>query len=419
MFHDSILHGDEAKKTKTAFLWSRILDTPFWAIFNMLPFILYRDLHATPFQLAVILALKPVSSIFSMYWSSLIDQKRERLLPNIIWGGFLRHLPFLFFPFIDNCWIFIAIFGFHMMLSRGAQPAWIEILRINIPEVSREKTFAFGAALGHVGDAIFPFVLGSLLDGYFLAWKWIFPVTAALSLLSILLQRKIPIRLNSILKSDSNKIKPLKELIAQPWIAAWKLIKNRPDFARFQIAFMISGVGLMIMQPALTIFYVDELNLSYTQLAVALTAFKGIGFALTSPLWAKWFNKMNIYRFTCLVTVLLCIFPYFVILSQYNIAWLYLGYLGYGIMQAGSSLCWNMSGPIFAKEEDSSLYTSVNVVTVGLRGCIAPALGSALCAYADSTMVLVLGSLICLVAVERLLTYSNFAPGEMLQKIKL
>ncbi|MEC7839229.1 MAG: MFS transporter [Chlamydiota bacterium] len=406
MFQNKILQGEEAQKTGRAFLWSRICDTPFWAIFNMLPFILYKDLHATPLQLAIIIALKPLSSIFSMYWSSLVDKRRDRLLPNIIWGGALRHLPFFFFPFMENPWFFIVAFGFHMVLSRGAQPAWIEVLKINIPGVSREKVFAYGSALGYVGDAILPFALGWVLDGYLEAWRWIFPVTAALSLMSIFWQKGIPIPADSRVE-EAPKAKLLKDHVTNPWKAAWRLVAQRSDFARFQVAFMIAGSGLMIMQPAMTIFFVDELNLSYTQFAVALTAFKGLGFALTSPLWANWINRVDIYRFTSLVTALLCLFPFFLIMSQQNIAWLYLGYLGYGIMQAGSTLSWNMSGPIFARDEESSTYTSVNVVTVGLRGCIAPALGSLLCTYFGSIAALVLGGILCVIATQRLVTYSS------------
>jgi hypothetical protein len=34
-------------RTRAAYIWTRVLDTPFWGLFNLLPFILYKDLHAT------------------------------------------------------------------------------------------------------------------------------------------------------------------------------------------------------------------------------------------------------------------------------------------------------------------------------------------------------------------------------------
>ncbi|MEM1283533.1 MAG: MFS transporter [Chlamydiota bacterium] len=404
MVKDLPTDSSHSPKTRNAFIISRILDTPFWVIFNMLPFIIYKDLHATPLQLAVITALKPLSSIFSMYWSALVNNRPDRLIPNIIWGGVLRHLPFFFFPFVDNPWYFVAAFGFHMMLSRGAQPAWMEILKMNIPGVRREKVFAYGTALAYSGTTILPFALGPLLDGYFEAWRWIFPATALISLLAIFWQWRIPISFNE--KESSEKTKFNSKLIA-PWKEAYRLVSSRSDFARFQIAFMFGGAGLIIIQPALPIYFVDVLNLSNTELAVAITTFKGIGFAVTSPLWANWMNRVNIYRFTSLVTVLACLFPLCVLMSHHNIAWLYLGYLGYGIMQAGSQLSWHLSGPIFSQNEDSSVYTSVNVATAGIRGCFAPVLGSLLCSLAGASPVLLFGTVLCLIATQRLSAYSK------------
>lgn len=382
-----------AQKTKRAFFWTRILDTPFWAIFNMLPFILYKDLHATPFQLAVVIALKPLSSLLSMYWSHSIAERRERLLSNVIIGGIVRHLPFFLFPFINSVWLFILFFGLHMTLARGVQPAWMEILKINIPGITRDKVFAWGSAVGYVGDALLPFALGFLLDGYFQAWRWCFPIAALLSLFAVFFQLKIPIE-------NRKKTVQVKETLnlLEPWKKAWQLIKSRPDFARFQIGFMIAGSGLMIIQPVLPVFFVDVLNLSYTELAVAITFCKGIGFAATSPLWARLLSKSNIYLFTSLVTFLLALFPIFLMLATKNSLWLYIGYVAYGVMQAGSNLSWNLSGPIFSKDEDSSVYSSINVATVGIRALIVPAIGSLIASLSGSTPVMILGSVLCLIA---------------------
>jgi MFS family permease len=397
--------------TRAAFVCTRVLDTPFWAIFNMLPFILYKDLAATPLQVAIIFALKPLTSIFSLYWSAWIHEKREKLLSNIIVGGVLRHIPFFFFPFIDNVWFFIAAFGINMMLSRGTQPAWLEILKINIRGTTREKIFAYASALGYIGDAFLPFALGGLLDGYFQAWRWIFPFTAAISMISIFWQMKIDVAAGDRTIMDSPEQKGLYHLFIKPWKDSFALMCRRRDFAKFQIGFMLGGAGLMVIQPALPIFFIDKLNLSYTEVAVALTAFKGIGFALSTPLWANRINKVSIYRFTSWVTALAILFPLSILMSKQNVAWLYLGYLGYGIMQAGSALSWNMSGPIFSNEDDSSIYTSLNVMTVGIRGCVAPFLGSFLCAQVNPASVLILGALLCALATHRLWVYGREPEG--------
>lgn len=394
------------RKTKAAFIWTSILNTPFWAIFNMLPFILYKDLHATPLQVTAIIILKPAVSLFSLYWSAFIEKRKDRLISNLIWARVIGHVPFFFFPFIDNPWYFIASFGLYMMLARGTVPAWMEVLKLNIPEASRQKVFAWATTFGYVGAAAIPFALGNLMDAYVEAWRWIFPAAALISLVAILLKMRIPILLD-----DDNELSPKasswKEQLLNPWRSAWKLIVRRPDFARYQLGFMLGGSGLIIMQPALPVYFMDGLSLSYTELAVALTLCKGIGFALTSPLWARLMGRIDIYRFNSLVTLTTFVFPLCLLAAKVDLAWLYGGYLLYGVMQSGSEMSWNLSGPLFAGDEDSSVYSSINVLTVGLRGCFVPALGALLAIQVHAAGVMLIGGALCLLSTFYMVRYSR------------
>lgn len=390
------------KRTKAAYVATRILDTPFWAIYNLLPVILYKDLHATPLQLATMIALKPLVSLLSMYWSSAINSRRDRLISNIVIARMVGYLPFFFFPFVSNPWFFIASFGLYMMLAVGIVPAWMEILKLNIPKTSREKVFSYTQAFGYMGGGLLPFALGWVLDGHFEAWRWLFPLTASLALLSFIFQFRLLIP-----KKDSEVIQTynLKEHLLKPWKTAWTLLQERPDFKRFQIGSMIIGCGLMIIQPALPAFFVDSLHLSYTEIAIALTLCKGVGFAIASPFWSKWINKVDIYLFSSWIASLGFLFPALLIFSEWEISWLWCGYICYGIMQSGNELLWNMSGPLFSREEDSSIYTSVNVVAIGLRGCVIPFLGSLIASAFGAPVVMLLSGLFCLFAIIPLLSY--------------
>lgn len=395
------------QKTRAAFVWTSILNTPFWAIFNMLPFILYRDLNATPLQVTAIIILKPAVSIFALYWSMLIEKRKDRLISNLIWARVLSHVPFFFFPFVDNPWFFIASFGLYMMLARGTVPAWMEVLKLNIPDASREKVFAYGSALGYIGAALIPFALGGMMDAYRESWRWIFPATALISLGAIPLKNRIFIQLDVPCENKAAAPISWKGQFLKPWKSAWELIHRRPDFTRYQLGFMLGGSGLIIMQPALPVFFMDKLNLTYTELAVALTLCKGTGFALTSSFWARLMSRIDIYRFNSWVTLLAFVFPFCLLAAQFNLSWLYGGYLLYGMMQAGSEMSWNLSGPLFAKDEDSSVYSSLNVMTVGLRGCFVPAIGSLLAYQVHATGVMLLGGMLCLLSAMFMSRYSR------------
>jgi len=193
-----------------------------------------------------------------------------------------------------------------------------------------------------------------------------------------------------------------KQHLLNPWKESFNLLRKRPDFLKFQIGFMWGGAGLMVLQPVLPKFFVDVLDLSYLEVAIALTVCKGIGFALTSPLWIAAFRKMDIFRFSRLVIFLIAIFPICLLASQFNLMWLYIAYFAYGMMQGGSEMSWNLSGPVFAKQEDSSKYSVVNVLAGGIRGCIFPLLGTLLYEFTNASSVLALGSILCLVATYEL-----------------
>lgn len=383
-------------RTRTAYIWTNLLGSPFWVLFNILPFILYKDLGASPLQITIITALKPLVSLISFYWGASIYKRRDRLINNVVWAKILGLLPFFFFPFIENVWFMIGSFALYMMFFRGANPAWMEILKLNLHPSKRNSVFAAGSFVAHIGEALLPFVVGWLLDSYIQAWRWLFPITALISLSSAYLKSRIPINLDTKVEPQS-PTPPLQQLTA-PWEGARKLLNERPDFLRFLIGFMLGGAGMMIAQPLLPLFFDDILHLSYTEMSVAITFCKGVGFSLTTPLWTRYLEKVNFFQICALPPLGICLFSACLISAQYHIAWLFVAYVCYGIVQAGSHLCWNLSGPIFAREDDSTPYSNVNVLAVGVRGCFIPPLGALLGYTLGPSVVIAVGGILCFIA---------------------
>lgn len=370
--------------TKTAYIATRVCDTPFWALFNLLPIIIFKDLHATPFQIAVVVAVKPLVSLFSMYWSFFTSAARNRLVANIIWARVLSYIPFFFFPYFNNPWFYVFAFGFYMMMSIGSYPAWMELLKQNLPCKTREKVFSYTQAFGYMGGGVLPFFLGSLLDTYFQAWRWLFPLSACIGLTAILFQMKMPAPHDQP-SLDVVKNGNLFTYLTKPWKSAWEKVSERKDFRQFQIGFMLLGCGLMVIQPALPTFFVNELKLSYTELSLAITLCKGAGFVAASPFWSRWIHQMGIYRLSSVVAIFGCLFPLLLIYTPWGtpgaLSILYVAYFLYGLMQSGNEFIWNMSGPIFSQKENSAIYSSVNIVSIGLRGIFIPLLGTLLMTY--------------------------------------
>lgn len=399
----------QIQRTRAAFIWTSLLGVPFWAIYAVLLFILYKDLHATPLQITTFIILKPLVSIFSIYWSAQVNKRRDRLRANVMWAGLLAPFPFLFLPFIDSPWFIIFASALYMMFVRGVYPAWMEILKINLPEGMRQSVVSTGTTISFVGGGILSLWISYLMDGHVEIWRWIFPLAAAVSILSVFFQYRLVIH-PVVLAEAPQAAQPhpstsIFSEVVKPWKNVWDLLSTRPDFRRFHFGYMLGGFGLVIVQPALPVFFIDVLNLSYTELTTAITLCKGIAFALTSAAWAKWLRQVSIYQFSSFVALLVSIFPLLLVLAQWQLVWAFVAYLVYGMMQSGSELSWHLAGPMFAKGEDSSTYSSVNLVVVGLRGCVAPLLGSMLVAAYSPVTVLLIGGVLSFVASWRLYSY--------------
>ncbi len=376
---------------------SNLLSEPLFTLYGFLAFVLYKDLGASAFQIALMTMLKPVVTILSFYWSA--GLRKSRLKSNVLWAGFLMRAPFLLCFWFDSVWYVIGAAVNYMFFYRAAIPAWMEMIKQNLKEGKRGRAFSISSALGYAEGVVLSLAMGGLLDKDPGLWKGLLVGAAAFGLLSLVVQAQVPVEV----EKEEIQRPSLKEVIVRPWRDSLQLMKERPDFARYQWGFMVCGFGIMLIQPALPIFCADDLGVSYLEIAAAVSIAKGLGFALSSPIWAKWVDKVSVLKLSSLVFMAAGLFPILLSFSVWGIFWLYLAYFWYGVGQGGSHLVWNMSGPIFAAKEDSSKFTGVNVVSAGLRGAIAPPLGGLLAGLWGPREVLVIGGALCFYSGVRLL----------------
>lgn len=385
-----------------AFIWTNSLKAPFWAIYGLLMFIMKKDLGASYFQITCLIALKPIVGLLAPYWSALVHKRPERLRSNLIWATLLAHLPFFFFPIFDHPWFVVFAGSLFLLMKRGIIPAWMEVLKRNIPEGKREKTFSYGSMISFLGGALLPFAFGVMMDKDPSCWRILFPITSLLSIAGAYFILRLPSEKGEPIEKSTPDFN-FKKAIVRPWMTTFDLLRKRSDFLRYQLGFMLGGGGLLMMQPALPAYFIDELHLSYKTLAIAIATCKGLGFATTSRVWAGFMNKIGIYQFSGIVTIFGALFPVILIAGKLGVSWVFAAYFVYGIMQAGSELTWHLSGPIFSKNEDSSAYSSANVIMVGLRGVVAPYIGSFICTLMGGPVVgMLTGGVFCILATIQL-----------------
>jgi MFS family permease len=393
------------KETGRALLWTNLLNEPLFTLYSFLSFILYKDLGASAFAISLLMALKPIVTILSFYWSAGLKGRGGRLKSNALWAGFWMRAPFLLCPWIDSIWFVILAAVNYMFFYRAGIPAWLEILKRNIKEGKRERAFSWSLALSYAEGVVLSVGMGEVLDKDPGLWKFLFFGAAAIGIASLGLVARIKV---DAPEERSESRPSLKELIVRPWRDSWELMRKRPDFSIFQWGFMLCGFGIMLIQPAIPLLAVDWLDVSYTEIAAAVSIAKGLGFAISSPVWARWFERALILKISSAVFLSVGLFPIMLALSPFGLWWFYLAYFWYGVGQGGSHLVWNMSGPVFAGKEESSRYTGVNVVMAGLRGTVGPGLGSILAVTVGPIQVLCMGAGFCFYSGALLLKKISF-----------
>lgn len=364
----------DSLKNKYLYLSYRFFGSPLEALYTLLIFILTKELNASMLQLTVLAASKPVVSLVSFQINSVILGKPKRIKPYLITLSTLGALPSLFFFYIDNPWFYIASYSLSIICIRGANPAWLEMLKIDIGQQAIGQTFSYGSAINYTFVALVPFALSSLMDTHPGIWKLLFAGLSLFQLINVMVIRAVKI----------------PAIIPYPrtthyWKEGWKIIVTDRAFLHYQLLFFLGGVGLVMLQPVLPVYFKETLNLSYTQLTLAFSICKGIGFVSSAYVWPRLAPRLiSIYILNAGVNIFCCLFIGFIVASSGNLQWLYVAYLMYGALQAGCELTFNLSGPTFAGEKESTLYSSINLVFIGIRGCICPFLGQFLFAQSNA-----------------------------------
>ncbi len=371
--------------------WSSALSEPLFTLYGIIAIILRKDLGASLWLIALMTCAKPIVSILSFYWSAGLCRS-GRIKSNVLWAGFLMRAPFLLCPWFDSAGFVVLATINYTFFYRAVIPGWMEIIKRNIDQKKRGRLFSLSSAFGYAEGLFLAIGFGSLLDFNPSLWKTLSFGAALIGTGTLFIQSKI---LGEETLTPQEKL-PWKEIVVRPWKDSWRLIRERPDFAHYLWFFMLSGFGLMLIHPALPLFAVDDLGVSYTMAFAGISVAKGLGFALSSPLWARGMERINLFKLASLVSLSFALFPLLMASSLWWIGGFYLAYFWYGIAQGGSHLIWHMSGPIFARHEESSRFSGVGLMMVGVRGVVGPPLGSSLMAAWGPIEVFALGGLFCL-----------------------
>jgi predicted MFS family arabinose efflux permease len=369
------------------FITKRFLESPLEVLFTLLIFILNKNLEVLPLQLTLVATIKPVSSLFSFYISSIIFDNPHRMRTYLFMNILVGTLPCLLFPFTDNVWFYIASYALFLITHRAASPAWMEVLKNNTDSLTIAKTVSYANSIFYFMSIVLAPAICLLMDEVPQIWRYIF--------LSLGLLKMINMTLLLVIKPEM-KIQ-IKKPFIEPLKRGWLLLKEKPSFSHYLFLYCIGGMGIIGTQSILPIYFKDNLNLSYVELGLAFSCFKGLSFLLASPSWVKYTQNHSLYRLNSVANLFTVLYFVLILLAGFNTNLLYLAYTSYGIMLAGCELSKEVSGPQFSGTKDSTIYSSLNLALGGIRGCIFPVLGSLIYSYTGPTVVFTIAATLCLI----------------------
>jgi hypothetical protein len=390
--------------TKRILFCANVLQEPFIALNLMLDVMLSIHFGASALQISILTTLRPVLAVFAFYWGSMLLFRPELLRLSLVSATAMATLPFLFAPLADNIWYFVCAEACFVLFWRAANPAQMEILKINVGKGEREQLFSKALSLSHASGIIIGPILGVLLKFYPHLWKELFCCVAILYNASALLKNRfyVPDQLRCVPQSYAMS---LKQVLVQPWRDSWRLLRTNRSFAQFQCGFFIAGSGLMFAKPSIPGFLIS-MNLSFFEMFSLFTLLEGIGFIVVSTHWAKYLQKTGLHVTSALIVLCFALQPLLLLLSSVAPAFIFIAYFFYGAAQAGSRLVWNLSGPLLCGNESSVQYSSVNILAIGVRGCCVPVLG-AVCANSFGPYPSLAISCLCMISGAFYLLYAS------------
>jgi hypothetical protein len=399
-----MVHSKSKSITKQALFFHGITNEPLVVLVGLTAILLVKEFQATTWQISFYTALRPSMALFSFYISSLMMGRKDQLKSQLLLTSFLCRVPFLFFPWISSAWQVIGCIALYLMISISGQSSWIEILKLNLRDKERSRLFSLSSVCAYILGVILAIFFGNLLKHEEGSWKMLFPCSALIGMSSLIWQARIKIdsqvpeaSLMSRYGSHHENLQPFFSL-KRPWKQAFQLLEKRDDFRRFQIGFAGCGAAVMLIYAVMPHYLVNHLEISYKDIAISIALFKAIGYSLTSSWWVRKMHKWSIYKASSWIFLLVACFPLLLILSTFSKIFIYLAFTLYGIGLAGNHLIWHLSAPFFSQNENSAPYSAVNVLMVGVRGLIAPALAGLLSHIVGISSVLWLALILCLTA---------------------
>jgi MFS family permease len=394
-------------------------------------FVFLKSIKGSSYEVGVLFQFSMIVFIFLVLFNELRKRVKNRKLM-LNWTGIATRLPLaglFFFPSEPSAYIssqvyhyiFLFIFLVYYLGNIIIYPAINVMLKTNYRHENFGKLYAYSTSVNKMIMLVATFLYGAILDFDFYAFRYVFPLIAALGIISIFILSGIDLSTPVVRKQVYSVWKSVKLSVSR----MYRIVKDNKPYRDFELGFMGYGFAFMMTSPVINIFLNEGLELNYSSVAFYKNAYNIIAIILLL-FTGRWLGRMDPRKFAAYTFISLGGYIFFMMLSQYFQASFYLGniriyyslilsFLSYGYFAATMVLLWNIGSAYFCRPEEADDYQSNHLFLTGVRSILAPILGVFFYETIGFTWTFIIGVLFSVIsAAIMLVSYKNykFKPGE-------
>jgi MFS family permease len=264
-------------------------------------------------------------------------------------------------------------------------------MRANYPAKWRSSLLARVLAMSEAMMAVAGLAFGFVLELDPMVYRLLFPLAGACGLLGAYQVGRIQLQGRKTAKA-ANAQPPDFSL---PRIHS--VLRHDHRFLRYEIAFFLFGFANIMTLPIIPFFLEEDLGIRYADAGLILVTLPMILDIFMLPLWGRTLDRQNPLLMRAIFNVIfaLGILTYWASTSLLVFA---TGRLIVAFVQGGSVLVWVLGVNYFARHDEVPVYMGLHQTLTGIRGVIAPFVGTGLAALFASNRAAFLAAFILMMS---------------------
>jgi MFS family permease len=302
-------------------------------------------------------------------------------MPFVVWSWTLARGLLLLMALATRSLPFVMIAVATMFIGTVATPAYTSIMKEVYPDRSRGRLMGSIRMGLQAMTLVSTLIVGRLLD--LTSYRVVFPIAGLVGIVAAFAFSRI---VTHPAETDGTKVSVLSTL---------SILRDDANYRWFGLSVFIYGFGNLMAVPVYTIFQVDTLHITNTQVANLANVSSAV-MILAYIFWGAYLDRHGPLQGVAAAVLVGALVP-LVYLFAHDVRTLYLMAIAMGVTNAGIDLSYINSILVFADERRIAQYQSLHSALLGVRGIIGPFAGAALMQAAGVQAVFVV-SLVMILA---------------------